>query len=459
MADLRPTWVQSENLIASRFIRPVRRFTETEAASGIVLLAAAIIALLWANLSVFGSTYEEFFEFEITADFGGVLHFEETLREIINDALMVLFFFVVGLEIKREIVRGELSNPKAAALPAIAALGGMVVPALIYVALNLGTDAVRGWGIPMATDIAFSVGVVALLGTRVPASAKLFLLALAIADDIGAIAVIAVFYTEEISFGWLASALVIGGVIYAARRFHIRSQGFYWMAGILLWLATFESGVHATIAGVVLGFLTPATPFYASEEYDRRARQTIEMYDTRNLTQLDQEHIDHEVLQLSTVARESVSPLTRLEESIHPWTSFVVVPLFALANAGVNFGNIEVADAVTGSVALGVALGLIVGKTLGISLFAWIALRLKLGVLPRSTGWPQIFGLAALAGIGFTVSLFITELAFVTEATEVLSEEAKIGIFIGSLVAGLVGYFLLRFSRAPHDRRAESPAA
>jgi NhaA family Na+:H+ antiporter len=458
MSDLRPTWVQSENLIVSRFVRPVRRFTETEAASGIVLLAAAIFALLWANLAVFGDTYEEVFEFHITAEFGGILHFDETLRKVINDALMVLFFFVVGLEIKREIVRGELSNPKAAALPAIAALGGMVVPALIYLTFNLGTDAARGWGIPMATDIAFSVGVVALLGTRVPASAKLFLLALAIADDIGAIAVIAVFYTEEISIGWLVAAFAIGFVIYFARARHVRSLGFYWFAGLLLWLATFESGVHATIAGVVLGFLTPASPFYTSDEYDRRARATIEMYDTRNLTQLDQEHIDHEVLQLSTVARESVSPLTRLEESIHPWTSFVVVPLFALANAGVNFRDIEVADAVTGSVAVGVALGLILGKTVGISVFAWIALRLKLGVLPRSTGWPQIVGLAALAGIGFTVSLFITELAFVTGPTELLSDEAKIGIFIGSLVAGVLGYGLLRYARAPHDRPTESPA-
>lgn len=427
------------------------RFTRLEAASGAVLVVAAIVALLWANLPIFGDTYRETFDFKIDISVGSFIHLEETLVEIINDALMVLFFFVVGLEIKREIVRGELSNPRAAALPAIAAIGGMVVPALIYVALNLGTDAVRGWGIPMATDIAFSVGVVALLGTRVPVGAKLFLLALAIADDIGAIAVIALFYTEDLSFGWLLTAVVIIIAIYSARRVNVRSQGFYWVAGIFLWLATFESGVHATIAGVILGFMTPADPFYSPTEYDRKARETLEMFGSEAETDVEKEHIDHEALELSNVARESVSPLTRLEEALHPWTSFLVVPLFALANAGVDFGEVDFAEAVTGSVALGVALGLVFGKTLGIALFAWIAIRLRLGVFPRGTGWAHVFGLAALAGIGFTVSLFITELAFVTEATEALADQAKIGIFIGSIVAGVVGYALLRTTKPIPD--------
>ncbi|NNL13000.1 MAG: Na+/H+ antiporter NhaA [Acidimicrobiia bacterium] len=434
------TWVESDRVIPTRFARPLRRFTQLEAASGVVLLAAALAAILWANLPVFGDSYTEFWETHLDISLGSFLHLEETLKEIVNDGLMVIFFFVVGLEIKRELRLGDLRDPRAAALPAIAALGGMIVPALIYVSFNAGTDASGGWGIPMATDIAFAVGIVALLGSRVPATAKLFLLALAIADDIGAIAVIALFYTDDLSLPWLVTGLLLLTVIWGAKRNHVRNQGFYWIVGIMVWFAIFESGVHATLAGVALGLLTPSGAYYTGREYDRKARETLDLYSADDSTTPAREHVEHEALQLATVARESVSPLTRLEEALHPWSSFLVIPIFALANAGVVFSEISVGDALTSSVALGVSIGLVAGKVFGITLFTWFAIRLGLGVFPRGTGWADIVGLAALAGVGFTVSLFITELAF---EDPLFTDQAKIGIFIGSFLAGVIGYTLL----------------
>ena len=439
------TWVESDRVIPTRFARPLIRFTKLEAASGMVLLVAAVLALLWANLPFFGDSYTTFWETEIDFSLGGLLHLEENLKLLVNDGLMTIFFFVVGLEIKREIRIGDLRDPKAAALPAIAALGGMIVPALIFTSFNGGTEAASGWGIPMATDIAFAVGIVALLGSRVPSTAKLFLLALAIADDIGAIIVIAIFYTDDLSLPWLATALILLAVVYGAKRNHVRNIGFYWVIGIAVWFAVFESGVHATLAGVALGLMTPAGAYYAGREYDRKARETLDLYETDDSTTPAREHVESEALQLATVARESVSPLTRLEEAIHPWSSFAVIPIFALANAGVVFTEIDVGEAVTSAVALGVSLGLVLGKVIGITIFTWIALRLGVGVFPRGTGWADIVGLSALAGVGFTVSLFITELAF---DNPVLTDEAKIGIFIGSFVAGVVGYTLLRIK--PH---------
>jgi len=448
MADdtrLPETWVESDRVIPTRFARPLRRFTQLEAASGIVLLAAALAAVLWANLPVFGDSYTEFWETDLDVSLGGFLHLDENLKEVVNDGLMAIFFFVVGLEIKREIRLGDLRDPRAAALPAFAALGGMIVPALIFFSFNAGTDAARGWGIPMATDIAFAVGIVALLGSRVPSTAKLFLLALAIADDIGAIAVIAVFYTDDLSLPWLATALFLLAVTYGAKRNNVRNLGFYWVIGIAVWFAVFESGVHATLAGVALGLMTPAGAYYGGREYDRKARETLDLYSADDSTTPAREHVEHEALQLARVARESVSPLTRLEDALHPWSSFLVIPIFALANAGVVFSDIGVGDAITSSVALGVSVGLVVGKVIGITLFSWMAIRLGLGVFPRGTGWVDIVGLSALAGVGFTVSLFITELAF---EDPIFTDQAKIGIFLGSFVAGVIGYTLLRMK--PH---------
>ncbi len=441
--ELHRTWLQSERFIPSRFVRPALRFTRVEAASGIVLLVAAVIAIIWANSS-FGDTYDEFWETVFKIEVGS-FHLEETMRDLVNDGLMAIFFLVVGLEIKRELVVGELRDPKAAALPAIAALGGMVVPALVFLAFVAGEggEATRGWGIPMATDIAFSIGVVALLGSRVPVGAKLFLLALAIVDDIGAIAVIAVFYTEKLSLTWLAAAVVTLLVIWAAQKGGIRASAFYWPMGIMAWFFVLESGVHATLAGVALGLMTPARAMYSDEEYHRKATYVLDTYATEPESPHGHDRIDHEARQLASIANESIAPLNRLEHLLHPWSSFLIVPLFALANAGVQFGGIDLLDALTSPVALGVAVGLLVGKIVGISAFTAVAVRLGLGRLPRHTTWTQIFGLASLAGIGFTVSLFVTGLAFTDPG---LTDLAKIGIFAGSGIAGVIGYLILRFS-------------
>jgi len=442
----RLTWLESDRMFPSRFIRPTRRFMQLEAASGLVLLGATAIALTWANLP-FGASYTQFWEAHIIVDLGPI-DFDESLRHVVNDALMTLFFFVVGLEIKRETRLGDLKDAQAAAGPAIAAVGGMVVPALIYLSFNPSGDAARGWGIPMATDIAFALGVVALLGDRIPQRARLFLLALAIVDDIGAIAVIAIFYTDDLSATWLAIGIGLFAVIYLAKHSGVRAMPFYWVAGTAVWFAAFESGVHATLAGVALGFLTPTKPFFGAGEYDQRARAIVDKYGLTDDTTIDREHIDHEVLALSNVVRESVSPLTRLEEGLHPWTSFLIVPLFALANAGVRFAGIQLGEALTDPVTLGVAAGLVVGKLIGISAALYLANRFGIARLPIGTNWRQIRGLSTLGGIGFTVALFITGLAFNDPA---LVDLAKIGVFLGSAVAGTVGYLILR--RSPNHGR------
>jgi NhaA family Na+:H+ antiporter len=430
------------------------RFTHVEAAGGIVLLVAAVAALVWAN-APFGETYDTFWHTEFSIVIGD-FHFEETLAHVVNDALMAIFFFVVGLEIKRELAVGELNDPRRAALPAIAALGGMVLPALIFVAFTIGEggEATRGWGIPMATDIAFSVGVLSLLGKRVSVGAKLFLLALAIADDIGAIAVIAIFYTDDLAPAWLAAAFAGLFLVYVASRVGIRSMGFYAVAGIAVWFCVFESGVHATLAGVALGFLTPVRALYSDDMYHRRSRWILDQYDMDAASPSRRERVDAHALALSNIARESVPPLDRLELALHPWSSFLVIPLFALANAGVRFAEINAGRAVTSAISMGVAFGLVVGKMVGITLATWLAVRFGIGKLPKRTGWSQIVGLAGLAGIGFTVSLFVTELAF---TDELLGDQAKIGIFIGTTIAGILGYILLRRGKTPeealvHDR-------
>jgi NhaA family Na+:H+ antiporter len=431
-------------------MRPALRFADTEASSGVILLLAAAAALIWAN-APFGETYADFWhETHISFEIGHWVHFNESLQEVVNDGLMAIFFFVVGLEIKRELVLGELRDPKAAALPAVAALGGMIFPALIYVAFVAGTggEAMAGWGIPMATDIAFSVGVVALLGSRVPIGAKLFLLALAIADDIGAITVIAIFYTDDLSLGFLAAA--IGGliVIEGGKRSGVRSMGFYIPAALVTWFFLLESGVHATLAGVALGLMTPTRPLFSSDEFDNKARRILDAYPARATTQTAREHVDYEARQLTAISHESIAPLSRLEHRLHLWSSFAIVPIFALANAGVRFAGVDFVDALTHPIALGVGMGLVFGKMFGVSLFTYAAVKLRIGKLPRGTTWNHVWGLALLAGIGFTVALFIASLAF---GDPVLADRAKTGIFAGSLVAGLAGYWLLRRSKSPDE--------
>lgn len=449
---LHKTWIHSDQFLPSKFVRPIQNFMRIEAASGIIMLIAAVAAVWWANAS-FGETYFHFLETHIGLAFGD-WHLDLHLGHFINDALMAIFFFVVGMEIKREVVLGELSDRKAAMLPVMAALGGMIVPALIYTAFNAGDPAaMRGWGVPMATDIAFSIGVLSLLGRKVPSGAKLFLLALAIADDLGGIMVIAIFYTEELALGWLGAAIACLALVWAASRAGIRSYAFYIPVALGIWYMFLESGVHATLAGVALGFLTPARPMYSAKELDRKARQVLDTYPTGSDSAEDREHADHEALLLAEISRESVAPLVRNEHRLAMWASFVIIPVFALANAGVRFEG-SISDAITSGPALGVMLGLLLGKPIGITLFSFIAVKAGLGKLPNNTTWRHIVGVASIAGIGFTVALFITALAY---TDPVLAADAKVGIFAGSILSAIVGSVILGTAKV-HPAAAKEDA-
>jgi len=453
--QIHETWLNSNRAVPSRFIRPVLEFTRVEAAGGIVLLIAAVVALLWAN-SPWYESYFRLFNAHIEIS-GAVIHIDESFKHLINDGLMAIFFFVVGLEIKRELVVGELNSVKKAALPAMAALGGMVVPAAVFIAFVITAEptAIDGWGIPMATDIAFSVGVVALLGSRVSVGAKLFLLALAIVDDIGAILVIALFYTDDLDFVWLAVAAALIAAIYILRRARVWGFPIYFLLGAGVWYAFLESGVHATIAGVILGLMTPVTSFYTDEQFRQKAQQVLDRWDVNRASPHAEERLDQDATELAKVANASVSPLDRLEHALHPWSSFVIVPLFALANAGVRFVGQEtsIAEELVSPVTLGITFGLLLGKPIGVTLATFIGVKLNLGVLPARTTLRTIVGLGFLAGIGFTVSLFITELAY---RESVFADEAKLGIFIASAVAGVIGFLILRGARTPSEEFTEA---
>jgi len=412
-------------------LRPLVDFLHTEAAGGIVLLAATVVALAWAN-SPFKDSYVELWHthFAITI---GHHTLDLDLQEWVNDGLMAIFFFVVGLEIKRELVEGELREPRRAAMPAIAAVGGMLVPALIYTAINAGGEGARGWGIPMATDIAMAVGVLSLLGRRVAPSLKLFLLALAIVDDIGAILVIALFYSGDIDLIALSVAAGIVLVVGIARRAGVRQIAVYVLLGVGLWLAIHESGLHATLAGVILGLMAPTRPI--------RQRRLI---DESALTDLSSPEAVHETMVL---AKESVSVVEYLEHLLHPWSSFVILPIFALANAGIPLSSQALTDAASSPITYGVVAGLALGKLFGVAGFTWLAARFHIGELPPGARWRDVLGVGALAGIGFTVSLFVTGLAFDDPG---LQNEAKVGILAASLIAGALGALILSRS-APAD--------
>ncbi|MGK2930454.1 MAG: Na+/H+ antiporter NhaA [Acidimicrobiales bacterium] len=444
----RHTWAQSGRFVPRSFVRPLQRFMDLEASGAVFMLLAAIAALVWAN-SPWWHAQETLWNTALTIELGQLGHIELTLVEWINDALMAIFFFVVGLEIKRELIHGELRDPRKAALPAIGAVGGMLIPAAIYLAFNTGSTTSGGWGIPMATDIAFAVAVVALVGPRIPAAAKVFLLTLAIADDIGAIVVIAIFYTSDLDLGWLALALLTIGFLAASKRLQIRSQTFYVAMALLLWFAMHESGVHATLAGVVLGLLTPAWPFLDPRRFASDARALVEaadeVYHDDILTEHEYELNVDRLQEFGRLVAETQSPLERLERHLQAWVAFVIVPLFAFSNAGVRLTSEALDGIATDRVVLGVAFGLVLGKTVGVFSFTWFATRLRIGTLPAGMNYRHVFGVAMTAGIGFTVALFVAGLAF-QDADGAATDSAKIGILFGSLIAGLLGYFFLRAS-------------
>ncbi len=407
-----------------RLIRPLVDFLHTEAAGGVALVIATMVALVWAN-SAWDASYNDLWATHLAVSFGD-WEIDLDLRQWVNDGLMALFFFVVGLEIKRELVEGELRDRRRAMLPVCAALGGMLVPALIYAAFNAGGPGSEGWGIPMATDIAIAVGVLSLLGSRASPSLKLFVLALAIVDDIGAIVVIAVFYTDDIEGAAVLVAVGLAVAVAVMRRSGVRSTAAYAVAGVLFWFALHESGIHATLAGVALGLMTPTQPIRHPELIDVAELADVSSYQAARQT--------------ATAAREAVSVVEWLEHLLHPWTSFVVVPLFALANAGIPLSRATVGDALTSSVAGGIVVGLVVGKAVGITGATWLATRLRIARLPEDATWSGIVGVSALAGIGFTVSIFITGLAF---GGDPLADQAKVAILAASLLAAAIGSTLI----------------
>ena len=416
-----PSFLDSDRRLA-RVAQPLRRFLYIEEAGGVALVVAAVVALIWAN--AWPGSYESLWSTMVRVEVGDYV-FAEDLQQLVNDLLMGLFFFVVGMEIKRELVNGELRDPRAVTLPLMAALGGMLVPALIYFAIN-GTSAGRdGWGIPMATDVAFALGIVAVLGARVPASVKVLLLTLAIVDDIGAIVVIAVFYSSDVDWKFLVYAAGVAVLIAAVHNLDVTYPLIPLGLGLVLWLMVYESGVHATIAGVVMGLLMPATP----RQTDLEADEVVDMLANRPDVHAS------EVRLAAWAIRGSISACDRLIDVLHPWTSFLVVPLFALANAGVEVRGESLTSPTT--VFAGVVLGLVVGKLLGITAFSWLAVRLGLGRLPSGTHWGHVVGVGAVAGIGFTVSLFVTGLAFDDVA---MQNDAKLGTLTASIVAAIAGW-------------------
>lgn len=413
--------------------RPLERFLRIEAASGIVLLVAAAVALAWAN-SAFAESYHALWETPIGVRFGAFA-FERTLEWFVNDALMVIFFFVVGMEIRREIHHGELSEWRRAALPVAAALGGMLAPAGLYLALA-GEPATRsGWGVPMATDIAFAVGVLALLGKRVPAALRVLLLALAVIDDLGAIVVIALFYSSGLApSGLLTAALGFGGVL-AMQRLGVRAKLAYVVPSVVAWAGIYAAGVHPTIAGVIVGLMTPVRAWIGPEGFVVGVRSELDRLSQGEAHAQSTHELAESLRHVATLRREAMSPAENLIETLHPWVAFGIMPVFALANAGVELAGGTFAPEAS-HVALAVGAGLVLGKPLGVLLASWLTLRFGIGALPTGLSLRHVVVLGVVAGIGFTMALFIAQLAFIDT---VLLAAAKLGVLAASAVAAVLG--------------------
>lgn len=435
---------------------PFQRFSQVQASSGILLLVCTVVALAWSN-SPWGHTYREILDTKLIIGVGDFV-LAKPLLLWINDGLMSVFFFVVGLEIKREVIAGELASPKRAALPIAAALGGMAAPATIYAFANVGTPEIHGWGVPMATDIAFAVGILALLGPRVPVSLKVFLTALAIVDDIGAVAVIALFYGHSIALSVLAAGLGLLVLSLLANHSGVRSPLIYALIGAAVWVAFLKSGIHATVAGVLLAMTVPA-----STRLDAAAFRSTVQEALRDFVQVTASGIptmpaqqQAAIASLERACEEVQTPLQRMETILHPWVSFCIMPIFALANAGVHLAGMK--GVAHMGVPLGVVLGLVIGKPLGITLFSGLAVKMRLAEKPDEMTWRQLHGAGWVGGIGFTMALFIAGLAFNEADTLAI---AKVSILGASTLAGLVGYLLLRTApngQAPAKRRTEAEA-
>ncbi|MCW0213302.1 MAG: Na+/H+ antiporter NhaA [Pseudonocardia sp.] len=407
--------------------RAARQFLRTESGSAVLLIGAAVLALVWANL---GATYEEFWHTELSVNLGGA-ELSLDLRHWVNDGLMVLFFFSVGLEISREMTLGELRGVRAVATPALAAVGGLCIPALLFLLFNFGGAGQNAWGIAISTDTAVLLGVLALVGPRCPDQLRVFLLALAIVDDIGAVLAIAFFYTEQVNVLALVAAFVLFAALLGLRFVRFWRTPFYAVIGVVMWVAVLESGVHPSVVGVVLGLLVNA---YAPRRQDmRRALMAGKNFLV--------DPTPSRALAAQVAVTEAVSPNERLQLKVQPWSSYVIVPLFVLANAGVVLDRETLSAAFASPITWGIIVGLVVGKPIGVTLATWVALRTGIGRVPDTLRWGQLAGGATLAGIGFTVALFVTELAL---DDVLLQSEAKIGILVGSIVAAILGWLVFR---------------
>jgi len=387
-------------------MKVIEQFMQKEAAPGILLISATVLALLLSN-TIMSPLYESFLHIPVEIRIGS-LYLDKSLYHWVNDGLMAIFFLLIGLEVKREALEGHLSSLKQVSLPGIAAIGGMVVPAAIYLAFNSNNPiAVNGWAIPTATDIAFALGILSLLGKRVPVSLKIFLMALAIIDDLGAIVIIAIFYTTDLSTLSITVAFVSLLALIALNMFGVTKKAAYFIVGTILWISVLKSGVHATLAGVALAFTIP--------------------------------------LNAKDKNKQPISPLKDIEHGLHFWVAFFILPLFAFVNAGVNITEISLQQ-MSGSVPMGIMLGLFIGKQLGVFGFSWLAIKLQLAELPKGSNWLQLYGVSLLTGIGFTMSLFIVSLAF--EDDEIFQYTDKLAILIGSFVSGVMGYLVLKKSKS-----------
>ena len=433
------------------FKLPVQAFIHTEQTGALILLLAAAVAMVWVN-SPFSESYSDFWHTNVSFDIF-VFSISEDLKHLVNDGLMAVFFFVVGLEIKRELMRGELSDFRRAVLPVAAAVGGMVAPALIYFAFNGTGEGSAGWGIPMATDIAFALGVLALLGRRLPAQLRVFLLGLAVVDDLGAIGVIAIFYTETINWSDLGLAIALFAGMAMMIRLGIQSMGFYVIVSILMWQFLLHSGVHATLAGVMMAAITPAEPYLRRQQYAATVEGLLARFKAA-MGEGDEEKAETIVMSIERLSQGTEGPMERLERSVHPWTSFVILPLFALANAGIVLSSEALTAAMDSRVTLAILVALPVGNAIGISSMTWLAVRSGLGQLPFGVSWWQILGVALLGGVGFTVSIFISNIAFDHDQ---LIDMAKLGVLGGSILSGCLGYVLLRLSGGPGPTRTYTP--
>ena len=435
---------RSKKYQIDKVVYPIQKFIQNEKSSGLVLGMSVIVALILAN-SPWAHDYHHFLEHRFGFQWDGKTYLEYDLHHWINDGLMAVFFFVVGLELKREIVAGELSNPRKALLPIAAAIGGMLVPAAIYVAFNPAGEVQHGWGIPMATDIAFALGVLYLLGKRVPLALKVFLTALAIVDDLGAVLVIAFFYTSDISVSNLLLGFGFLVIMYLGNKAGMRSILFYAIFGIGgVWTAFLLSGVHATIAAVLAAFTIPANVKLSEDDYIRKIKNYLDRFQEADsnskIPTLTNEQL-HILDEVKSNTDKAIPPLQILEHSMHPMVTFIIIPIFALANAGVSLLDIDIKEIFSTNVALGVALGLLIGKTVGIFLFTWLCVKLRIASFPKGMNLKSLLGLGLLGAIGFTMSLFVTQLAFSHEAYKV---QAKIGIFAASIIGGILGYMILK---------------